>query len=484
MKRGKKPQSISTNFLTCPGVPELSSGSPDPKSSSKPPNKPPKPVASKTKKTPSTSEPAVNIPTDTDTRTPLQRAIPPVKDGDAGKPSKHNRRRRIPWQIWLMLGLIVVGLLSTVPAVLALSRAGIQSLSAKNDVEAMVRAMENRDLPEAAEHLDAAHDHLQHANRALGGVGFWRDVPTVGTQIRALEDATEAGVQTLEGVRGVLEIAEDLLDLAFEANLLSESLSIDVDETRSFEDLTQEEKRAILDRIYRSLPELRIAQAKIDIALETWNRIPQNELLAPLRNALSPVAKNLPVLKQSMDEAIPLLEVFVPLAGYPDPSTYVVVLQNTDEIRPTGGFIGTVGTIEMDNGELNRETFKFEDVYNIDNPAANRGWTEPVPKPITDRMDVKQLFLRDANWSPDYPTSAERMLDFYVREIELGTGVRPEMPDGLIAINPPLFEELIRIVGPITVSDGVEDITFEADTFFDVLEYEVEVGFLKKGIPR
>jgi hypothetical protein len=386
--------------------------------------------------------------------------------------------------LWSFIALIMAVVALTAPAVVALTRAGASVYMAKSAIERMADVMKDRDIDRATAELDTAYEHLVDARRAVKGTGFWRDVPMIGTQIRALEDAASAGAETLDGVRGVLAVAADLLDVALEAGDLAGDVDVEIGEGRSFEDLTPEEKRNIFARLSQALPEMRVAQAKIDVALETWNRIPQNELIAPLRRALQPVAEGLPVLKRSMDEAIPLLEVFIPLAGYPEPGNWVVILQNTDEIRPTGGFIGTVGTLQVDSGEINEDTFSFVDVYAIDMPAAERGWNEVPPTPIAERMGVNRLFLRDVNWSPDFPTSAARIADFFVREVELGTGVRPPEPSGVIAINPPLFEELIRITGPITVNDGVEDITFDADSFFDVLEYEVEVGFLKKGIPR
>lgn len=479
MKRGKKKQKNTPNFLTCPAFPELSSGTDDRE----------KGAGRGAQGAEELSEVRTHAPTHprTPEQTPLQKAIPlappkagPIKD----KAVRKLRKKKPNYTLWIILALIAIVLAVTGPAVLALVRTGASALAAKSSVECMVEAMKDRDIDTASVELDRAHGQLVDAHNAVKGVGFWRDMPTIGTQIRALEDATAAGAEMLDGIRGVFVIAADLMDIASEAGALVGEVDVEIEEGRSFEDLTLEEKREILGRLYRALPEMRIAQAKIDVALETWNRIPQNELIAPLRNALQPIAEGLPVLKRSMDEAIPLLEVFIPLAGYPEPSNWVVLLQNTDEIRATGGFIGTVGTLQMDSGEINKETFKFVDVYSIDFPAADKGWSEPPPLPIKERMGIQNLYLRDANWSPDFPTSAAKMLDFYVREIELGTGVRPPTPTGIIAINPPLFEELMRIVGPITVSDGVEDITFEAGTFFDVLEYEVEVGFLKKGIPR
>lgn len=367
--------------------------------------------------------------------------------------------------------------IATGPALFSLGRAGVSAQSAKQAVTRMQTRMEARDFQGASRELDTAYTSLLTMKDALRGVGFWRDVPGIGTQIRALEDAASAGAETLDGVRGIVAVAAQILDIASHAEALTGELGAGVDTSKSFEALTAQEKRSILSRLDAALPDMRAAQAKIDIALQTYERIPQNELVAPLRTALAPVTELLPKLKRTLDEAVPLLEVMIPLAGYPEPAEYLILLQNTDEIRPTGGFIGTVGKLTIDGGDIQR--FEFDDVYNIDNPASG-SWKEPAPEPMTTWLRVPTLFFRDANWSPDFPTSAETLLDFYVREVEIGTGARPQAPNIVLALNPPLFRELLRIVGPITI----ENFTFTADDYFDILEYQVEVGFLEQGIPR
>jgi hypothetical protein len=120
----------------------------------------------------------------------------------------------------------------------------------------------------------------------------------------------------------------------------------------------------------------------------------------------------------------------------------------------------------------------FTDVYAVDNPVS-AVWRDVPPAPLERYLGVDAWFFRDANWSPDFPTSAERMLDTYTREIQMASSSPGEMPNAVIALEPGLFRELLRFTGPITV----QGMTFTADNFFDQLEYEVEQGFLKRNIP-
>lgn len=392
-------------------------------------------------------------------------------------PKPPRARRRGFGAAWIILILVVVVIAVLAQPIYGLARAAQSGLAAKRALTNAVTAMSDRDLPTATHELNQAHTALVSTRQALRGMGMWRDLPSVGTQIRALEDASGAGVEVVDALRGLLVVAEDLLSASASINALTGELANPIEDHRSFNDLLPEEKRAILARLSRALPDIRAAQAKITVALSTWERIPQDALYGPIKQAFQPIAEGLPRLKTTFDEAVPFLEILIPIAGYPEPSEYLVVLQNTDEIRATGGFLGTYGIIRMDGGDITR--FEFDDVYRLDNPATEKGWAEVPPDPLKERLGISSWYFRDSNWSPDFPTSANRMADFYIRETELAGGQDIEGPTGVIAINAPVFEDLMRLVGPITV----DEVTFTADNFFDTLEYEVEQNFLEKGIP-
>ena len=64
--------------------------------------------------------------------------------------------------------------------------------------------------------------------------------------------------------------------------------------------------------------------------------------------------------------------------------------------------------------------------------------------------------MHDANWFPNFPTSAEKVSWFYEK-----TGGRTV--DGVIAITPELLRDLLAITGPIDMPEY--DKTINADNF-------------------
>lgn len=407
----------------------------------------------------------IEPPPPSDEKIEIQKTNEPIK------PKTRSIRR------WIAYGVLLVLIAVLIPSGIVGVKTGLSAYNAKRSVksaEIKIRAM---DVKGAREDLESARGSLGEIHDNLQTSGFWRDMPGVSTQVRALEDAAAAGSGTLDSAVDVLTIAEVIIDALRGGQEAQEALAVGIAPTRSFSDLTSEEKRDLLQKFYNELPRLRLARDKMDLALDLWKRVPQDELAPPIRSALAPLAETLPVLQRALDEAVPIIEVIVPMSGYPQPRRYLMALQNAAEIRPAGGFIGTIGTMTWDAGEMSE--FAFTDIYNIDNPVSGV-WKEVPPEPITKHLGLTQWFLRDANWSPDFPTSAERILDFYTREVELQLHAElPNRPSSYLALEPGFFETLLRLTGPITI-DGE---TYDASNFFEKLEYKVEVDWHKKGLP-
>jgi hypothetical protein len=85
--------------------------------------------------------------------------------------------------------------------------------------------------------------------------------------------------------------------------------------------------------------------------------------------------------------------------------------------------------------------FSVEDSYAIDNRDIP---TFMPPQPLTDYMNTGLWWIRDSNWSPDFPTSARVAQNMYkyFREIEV---------DGVIAIDQQSIQILLTALGPIEV---------------------------------
>lgn len=142
---------------------------------------------------------------------------------------------------------------------------------------------------------------------------------------------------------------------------------------------------------------------------------------------------------------------------------YLVLLQNNMELRPTGGFIGSFAKVSFEGGKLKK--LAVNDIYAIDGQLSLE--VEP-PKEIREDLGQKRWFLRDANFEPDFPTSARQAEWFYTKE----TGERVE---GVVALDVSAIQDLLSVLGGVDLADYNEKIT--ADNLFAEAISHAEISF-------
>ncbi len=131
--------------------------------------------------------------------------------------------------------------------------------------------------------------------------------------------------------------------------------------------------------------------------------------------------------------------------GLDDPQTYLVLAQNSDELRPSGGYISTYGWLSM--RRLKITDFDYQ-------PTSDKS---PLPPPaaLANNITVPAWWIQrekpiytawDGSWYADFPSTAKMAAWFY------DNGQNPHAPvDGVIAIDIYGFEAILQGFGSITV---------------------------------
>lgn len=137
------------------------------------------------------------------------------------------------------------------------------------------------------------------------------------------------------------------------------------------------------------------------------------------------------------------LSTFLPsLMGVGQTRTYLVLAQNNHELRGTGGFVTAIGRITMADGRV--VGMEFVDSYD---PSFNR--TDlPLPQapaPMQQYMGIEVMLLRDVNWSPDFPTTAQIARTIYNQQ----TG---RTVDGVITIDLQAVEHIVTALEPLKLA--------------------------------
>jgi hypothetical protein len=121
---------------------------------------------------------------------------------------------------------------------------------------------------------------------------------------------------------------------------------------------------------------------------------------------------------------------------------WIVVLQNSDELRAAGGFAGSYLRLPIHDGTIS--SWVVEDIYDADGRFT--GYVAAPPGVKEYLSSANGLRLPDANWEADFSDSAQQMLQFFA------LGDKTAI-DGLVAENLPLVEALLRAAGPISLTD-------------------------------
>lgn len=158
-----------------------------------------------------------------------------------------------------------------------------------------------------------------------------------------------------------------------------------------------------------------------------------------------------------------LLALFPLSGGFREKQVYLVLLQNNMELRPTGGFIGSLALATLSDGRL--EEVSIQDVYTADGQL--KGHVDP-PRPIKELLGQEHWYLRDSNWDPDFSLSGSRAAWFFEKE----TGIAV---DGVIAMNTAAITEFLRLTGPLSLPDYNDRIT--ADNFFGKSLFYTQTDF-------
>ncbi len=190
----------------------------------------------------------------------------------------------------------------------------------------------------------------------------------------------------------------------------------------------------------------------------------------------SPHSMHLPYINSFTDPSTSNLlataDVLPEVLGYTKEKTYLILFQNNGELRPTGGFIGSVGELRVHNGQV--EDFTIQDVYDIDGQIK----THVEPPFVVRRYLQPHLYLRDSNFSLDFQETATTAALLYKE----GGG---HVVDGVIAIDYDVLKKIIEITGPLHLPTYNK--TIDEKNGFDFIQSTIQDTFTpgnsqKKGI--
>ena len=180
---------------------------------------------------------------------------------------------------------------------------------------------------------------------------------------------------------------------------------------------------------------------------------------------ISSLKAKLPVINDLVKNFFDNSHIVADFLGANGARKYLFLFQNNQEMRPTGGFIGSYGVLDIDGSGRVRNFF-IDGIFNPDGQLLDK---VAPPKPIQ-KISVAWS-LHDSNWFPDFPLSAQKAMLFYEK-----TG-GPTV-DGVITLTPTVIQKLFDITGPIEMPEY--GVTLTKENFIQNIQYEVEIDYDKE----
>lgn len=344
----------------------------------------------------------------------------PVPSQETQPPRKGRR--------WVWLTLLAVLLLGLALLGVEAYRLARLAQTVRQDISALEQlnpsALDEATLGQVQTALEKTHLDLESLHsEAAPWLGLTRRlgwVPLYGGDLRHLGDLLEMASGLVDSARLTMQTAYPIWDQVKQSE-------------------RQVKASELTSMLLETRPALEQAQAALLRAQSARGQIDLNALSPEVRQLVERVDPYLGLLDEGLSIALAVPN----LLGATDegPKTYLLLIQNEDELRATGGFLTAVAKVVVANGEI--LSYDLQDSYAVDDLSK----PYPVaPWQLRDYMNLPVLFLRDTNWYPDFPTTVKWAEYLYV--FSKGASV-----DGVIAIDQHVLVALLSVTGPLYVGE-------------------------------
>jgi len=322
----------------------------------------------------------------------------------------------------------------------------VKGVQAINKIFSAKEELEEADFNGAQENLLSAKNDFSKINQEIKSLGgelmkIFSAVPVL-SKASSAQSVFLAGERLTEGASLIAQAAENFYEAQKSQSPQNRSLLI----SESF--LAVQNKTEEAKKLFQEAQGL---LEKVNLA-----DIPEEH------------RKSFLVAKKAVPAAIKAIEyfqnnqkLFSEFMGINGPRKFLILFQNNNEMRATGGFIGSYAIVSVSNGQL--KNIFIDGIYNPDGQLKEN---IIPPRPI--RKISAGWSTHDANWFPNFPDSAQKIAWFYEK-----TG-GPTV-DGVIAITPTVLEKLLEISGPIEMKDY--GVMVDSENFVETTQFKVEVDY-------
>lgn len=324
---------------------------------------------------------------------------------------------------------------------------------------------------EAYGNINGAIDEIKNKNFALSAGKFKEAYESFSKMSNSLEGLGKGVIVVSRFVPGVSKISSGyyLTEAGKQLSLAGEKISNVANTAEKIKEKSSGENSqidiSVLGIFLSFEKDLGEIENYLLKAQENLDKVKTSDIPKENQNEIITLKTKLPIIIATVKEFSNNSHIMADFLGANGPRKYLFLFQNNQEIRPTGGFIGSYGVLDIDGSGRIRKFF-IDGIFNPDGQLLDK---VVPPKPI--QKISAAWSLHDSNWFPNFPTSAKKAMLFYEK-----TG-GPTV-DGVITLTPTVIQKFLDITGPIEMPEY--GVTLDKDNFIQNIQYEVEVDYDKE----
>jgi len=338
----------------------------------------------------------------------------------------------------------------------------VQELEQKKD-KVIEHALNAADYLQEAKEVDLMSD-IETLGRGLGEAQM--EFVLAQKEIGEISSTTQTIIKILPGVGGSFKAGENVLVLG---DILTEAGQnfVKVVKVLQNKEASAQSPTAKLEIIKNNLILALTQLQKGDLVAA---EIDINDIPDEYRKEIVKIQKYLPEITERLKSIVNYVKILQEILGDKEIKRYLLVFQNNNEIRPSGGFIGSFALIDFNQGNVENLEIPAGGSYDLEG-GERKKFVAPEPLQLINPY----WHFWDSNWFFDFPTSAKKIIDFY------SNSGGPTV-DGVIAINATLMQELVGVVGSVSV-EGY-DYEINNENFVQILQEEGSSNKFKKEPKR
>lgn len=220
--------------------------------------------------------------------------------------------------------------------------------------------------------------------------------------------------------------------------MISNLNNINESSIKLIEVLENNKKENFLFKVKKSNEFLTIVNKNINNINNKVSNINTSFLPKEYENKINQLKEKVQYINDNSSKILKTTELLRSVLGEDNKQRFLLVFQNSNEIRATGGFIGSYALVDLKNGEILKTDIPAGGTYDLAG-----GFYKNIESPMPLKLLTNKWEIQDANWFLSFSKSAQKISNFFE------SGFNGSTVDGVIAINSNALVDLLELTGDI-----------------------------------